>query len=460
MSPVEAHDQTEIADFVVVGGGLAGLAAAQALSDRAVVLLEQAERVGGRVYSEARQQYWLNLGAHMFGGPGTNVGRLVDACGLETRPIQGHLMGIAYGGKIVSGGRVETFPFRLPLSWADRYSFVRMGLRIRHGTKGLLSAMAPREGETPEERRQRVLAYENNRTLRDYIGPLKPEVDAILRAVTERTSASPDHMAAGYGLTSFTNVWTRWSPNRNMVGGSSKLPDALGAKLGNRVRTGARVTTVVSEADAVICTYRWRGRLHRVRARRAILATPSFITREIVSGIPAETASALNQIVYGPFLSAALLTGETTPMPWDGIYAIATPGRSFGVFFNQASALRTGERKPGGSVMLFRGATGAAELIPKSDAAIESAFFADLADLFPDARGIVREVIIKRWPAGAPYARPGRARLQSALERPFGRIVLAGDFLEFPNMEAAVRSGLDAAQRVRMDEASADARPK
>ena len=197
-----------------------------------------------------------------------------------------------------------------------------------------------------------------------------------------------------------------------------------------------------------------------MRSRRAIVATPAFVTREIVSGIPAETASALNQIVYGPFLSAALLTGETSPMPWDRIYAIASPGRSFGVFFNQASALRIGQRKPGGSVMLFRGATGAAELIPKSDAAIEAAFVADLADLFPDARGIVREVIIKRWPAGAPYARPGRARVQSALERPFGRIVLAGDFLEFPNMEAAVRSGLDAAQRVRMDEASANTRSK
>lgn len=48
----------------------------------------------------------------------------------------------------------------------------------------------------------------------------------------------------------------------------------------------------------------------------------------------------------------------------------------------------------------------------------------------------------------APYAWPGRAALQTDLTRPLGRMALAGNYLEFPNMYAAMRSGNEAARRV------------
>ncbi|MGH7078942.1 MAG: FAD-dependent oxidoreductase, partial [Acetobacteraceae bacterium] len=180
----------------------------------------------------------------------------------------------------------------------------------------------------------------------------------------------------------------------------------------------------------------------------ALVATEADVARDIIEGLPEPTASALSQIRYGPFLSAAVLTGEAGPMPWDRTYAIATPGLSFGVFFNQASSLRVGERKPGGSLMLFSGALGAARLMSLSDRGIERHFLADLGKLFPEARGIVREIKVQRWPKGAPYSFPGRAALQPALTSPLGRIFLAGDYLEFPSMEAAVRSGSEAAERI------------
>ena len=90
-------------DTVVVGGGLAGLTAAWRLRDRDILVLESTDRLGGRLRSERRGAYWLNLGAHMFGGPETAVGRLVAEAGLETRPITGHLMGMAYRGRVLSG---------------------------------------------------------------------------------------------------------------------------------------------------------------------------------------------------------------------------------------------------------------------------------------------------------------------------------------------------------------------
>lgn len=52
--------------YIVVGGGLAGLCAANALADAGhrVKVLEQSERLGGRAITQSDRGYLLNLGAH------------------------------------------------------------------------------------------------------------------------------------------------------------------------------------------------------------------------------------------------------------------------------------------------------------------------------------------------------------------------------------------------------------
>lgn len=445
----DPRDGAPLFDAIVVGAGIGGLSAAWHLRHRRILVLEAADRVGGRIRSEERGPYWLNFGAHLFGGPDSPAGRLVDAFGLEARAIPGDRMGIAMRGRVVAGGLSETFPLRLPLPLAGRLSLVKLGLRLRLGVGRLLAVQEPRAGENPQDRRERQLAFENARTLRDHVGTLHPDIDELLRTITERTSAAPEIMAAGYGMTSFAQVWSRHSFGRNLLGGSSRLPLAMAAALGrDRIRLGARVLSVTPREDAVEVVYREDGAERRVLARHAVVTAPADVARAVIRGLPAETEAALGAVRYGPFLSAAVLTDETGPMPFDRNYAIATPGLSFGVFFNQASTLRAGPRAPGGSLMLFRGAAGAAALMAGSDAEIERRFLADLEGLFPGIRGSVREIAVQRWPQGAPYSFPGRAALQPALTRPLGRVQLAGDYLEFPCMDAAIATGTEAAERI------------
>ena len=236
---------------------------------------------------------------------------------------------------------------------------------------------------------------------------------------------------------------------RNLMGGSARLPQSIAGRLGDRVRLNSPSTRVEQSEDGVVVTYRSAGAEHRVRARFAVIATPAAVARDVGAALPEDTARALGAIRYGHFLSMAVLTKEKHRMPWDDSYAIATPGLSFGVFFNQASVLRnSAERREGGSLMLFRGGTGAAELMEKSDAEIERLFMRDLEKLFPQAKGIVAETAIQRWPQGAPFAYSGRASLQPALTKPLGRIFLAGDYLEFPSMEAAISTGREAAEKI------------
>ena len=44
----------------------------------------------------------------------------------------------------------------------------------------------------------------------------------------------------------------------------------------------------------------------------------------------------------------AIVTGETGPMPWDELYALATPKRAFSMLFNVVNVLRP-KRAPNGS---------------------------------------------------------------------------------------------------------------
>src|SRR3954464_8998156 len=127
-------------DVVIVGGGIAGLAAAWRLRHRDVLLLEAGDRLGGRMRSDVRGDYWLNYGAHLFPAPGSLVDSMACECGLETVPVTGGMMGLpggggigggGVGGRIGGGGRVEPYPFRLRLSARDQLAFIRAGLKIQ-----------------------------------------------------------------------------------------------------------------------------------------------------------------------------------------------------------------------------------------------------------------------------------------------------------------------------------------
>jgi oxygen-dependent protoporphyrinogen oxidase len=132
---------------------------------------------------------------------------------------------------------------------------------------------------------------------------------------------------------------------------------------------------------------------------------------------------------------------------------MATPGRVFDMFTNQAHTLRSSPtRRPGGSLMLFSGAHNADRLMGESDETIVARFLADLDDLYPQTRDIVVDAAVHRWELGNVYAKPGRRRLQAPLEGPLGEhhnLHLAGDyFAELGSMEAAARTGVAAAERI------------
>jgi oxygen-dependent protoporphyrinogen oxidase len=425
-------------DVVIVGGGIAGLAAAWRLRHRDVLLLEAGDRLGGRIRSEQCGEYWLNYGAHLLPAPGSLVDAMVRDCRLETVPVTGGMMGLAVGPTILDRGRVETYPLRLPLSIRERIAFAKAGLKVQRAVARY-------------HRRGRPIDFDDERTFEAFLGPLPPAVRDIFACAAHRATAELDELSAGCGIGLFALVWGGKGSliARNLLGGTGRLPEALGRELGHRARTGSRVHEIRPDgADLVVC---FAG--GEIRARQVIVAAQAPRAAPLVAPVAEQAAAALEQLTYGAFLTVAVETNETTPMPYDDVYAVATPGRVFDMFTNQAHALRRGSRRrPGGSLMLFAGGRAAAALMREPGELIAERFLADLHRLYPETRGVIARTRVRRWELGNVYARPGRSRLQAQLEGPLGthaNLHLAGDyFAELGNLEAAARTGIAAAEHV------------
>lgn len=441
----------ERCEVVVVGAGLAGLAAAYDLRDRDVVVLEAADRVGGRLSSEPREDVWLNFGGHVFAGPDSGTGRLLAAVGVEARSLPGRLAAVAMGDRIVASGAVETYPFRLPLSWRSRAALVRAGIRLRLDVRAYGRAIAPRAGEDAHERQARVLRFLDDTSFATRYGRLPADVDAIFRCTLTRSSGEPEELAAGYGIGYFHLVWDRSSGlTRGIVGGPARLPQALAAELAGRVHTGARVASVAPAGDGVAVTVEHDGETHTIQSRHAVVATTAVVAHELLVGIPADVTAALGQVRYGPYVVGALLVDADRPLPWRDLYALATPGRSFSMLFNPANVLAGPSPTPRhGSVMVYAASEAARDLANVSDEEVARRFEADLVALFPQVAGHVRETAIRRWTHGTPYAHDGRGRLQKALTRDLGTIHLAGDYLGTRATETATLTAALAAERIR-----------
>jgi oxygen-dependent protoporphyrinogen oxidase len=221
------------------------------------------------------------------------------------------------------------------------------------------------------------------------------------------------------------------------------------------------VEEVVRDGDVVRVRYVRNGTPNEVWARYAIVATPAYVARAIIRQLPPQTEHALGQIVYGPYVVAAFLTGETEPMPYDGVYAVAVAKRSFNMLFNLANVVRAADRPraPGGSLMVYSGAGLGRQMSELTDVQIERSYLDDLEAIYPEARRAVRDVVLQRWERGLPYPRPGRHRLQAALQQPLGRVFLAGDYLGTWYTDTAIQTGSDAARAIRARLADASGGP-
>jgi oxygen-dependent protoporphyrinogen oxidase len=437
-------------DIVIVGGGLAGLAAGWRLRHWDTVLLESGSRVGGRIRSERRGRYWLNWGGHVFAGAGSSTDALLGEVGIAAAQVPGALAALSMNGKLLLSGPMPTYPFRIPMSTASRIALVKAGAKVGAAVLRYSRIVRQRPGEDPAVRQQRVYDFENDRSFRDFVGDLPDDAKALFYPTVTRSAADAHEISAGAGIGYFSLVFNIGQGlSRGVVGGPSTLTQGVATALGDRVQLDAEVVEIVHTPRSVVVRYRQDDTDREVEARCVVLATPATVSHKVAVDLPPDVRDALGNVLYGPYVSAAFLTDEPGPQPWDGAYGIATPKRSFNIVLNQASIVRGTEttRQPGGSIMTFSPASLARTLLPKSDEEILRIYTDDLNEVLGSGFGdSVVEAQVQRWETGAPYCFPGRAALQPTLTRRGSRVILAGDYLGTLYTETAISTGFSAAQ--------------
>lgn len=442
-------------DVVIIGGGPSGLSAAWELRERNIIVLERTNRLGGRLYSMTRGDYWLNLGGHLFPPAGSHMRNILHSIGLDIIKIPGNKFAIWWGGKVYKPKSVSMLPFTMSMSLAERISLASIGLRMMKAVKGWQKEMALVYGESNQDRRARVARYMADLPFSKFIGRVPKRINALFQSAARRAAAEMEDQHAGVGVSLFGAVWAGKGDSMalNLNGGSGRFGERMMELLGDRARYYTTVKSVTKAADLVTVVYEQDGQEHTVTASQVIVAVPAYAAAEIVKDIPADVRDTLKNVQYGPFPTMGIITDETGPMPYDDVYAITTPDASFDMFFNHANPLREGPRKPGGSLMVYSGGAPAREMLKLTDEEIRDIYLADVFKMFPELKGHVKETIVQRWVPGNTY-RPAGFDFEPMLaycKRDDVDIHFAGDyFAEIGNMEIATGSAHEAAKRARV----------
>jgi monoamine oxidase len=428
-------------DVVILGAGLAGLSAAYQLRDRDVLVLEARDRVGGRTFSGEHDGYWYNSGAQFVWDPRTLA--LCRGLGLEVIGGDGALSALFVNSRLVVASNPYRLLLKMPISWRDKVDFAMTINRLRR-------LAARMHGLHPEL---------DARSLADVIGATSRVTKAILEmATTSGTGLSPEEVSGAIGLGYAIHLFGGDVNDtlKGVRGGTQQIAKAITQAIDpERVMLDSKVVSVEMAGDHVAVRYRRSGgTIEEVQATACISALTADAVLEAFPGLPDGKRAALESMVpYAKVVTAAWLTDESGPMPWDRLLAVPTIGLSFELFSNNAFFARRADgavRRGGGAFVTLSTGPRAEALWGFTDQAVLDRIRLDLLGMFPGASEVLKRASARlhRW-HGLPPFRKGWLARQAALREPYGRIHFCGDYTAQPGTPGAVGSGYHAAVAVR-----------
>ena len=251
-------------DVVVIGGGLAGLAAATFLAraDRTVTLFEKAREIGGRAATHTKDGFHFNLGPHALYRAGHGA-RILRELGIQFTGS----MPSASGGYAIAHGTAHTLP-------AGFVSLLTTGLLRLPGkleTARILGSFSKIDAQAVQ-----------HLTVREWLEQAirQPDVRGLVQALFRVATYTddPEHQSAGAALAQLQMALT--SNVLYLDGGWQVLVDGLrtaAQSAGVTIATGKRAVAI--EYDTA------------VRGLRLADGSTLTATAVIITGSPADAAA-------------------------------------------------------------------------------------------------------------------------------------------------------------------------
>lgn len=449
--------------MVVVGGGLAGAAAAHRLAARGarVTLLERDAELGGRARHVVRDGFVYDVGAHLLGARDAAVRRLADEAGLGARllPLRPAALAWAHAGEVRHGDAVGWRGVgRLPgVSVRSMLRLVRLG-RWMARFEDILDPARPEAAARLDDRSLAdfVALYFGRSALEGWAAPFVADL-----------GAEPE--TASRALFALHLVARRLAPVGTLRDGVGLLPEAL-ARAADDVRTGVTVREIGGRPDApqVTLDAGAAGGGARLDADAVVLATPAAAAARLAAPLllPAER----EVLASGTTAEAAVLAVGLERVLTGRCTRIRVPRRE-GWPLDVVHVEPGGARAPEGGelAVLVAGPAAARARRGAGDDAVAKELLGLLQRLVPGASGAAAWSALHRIPAAWPRFEVGRVRAIARLRRLGAarraegrRLYLAGDHLVAPTLEGAATSGLRAADEAARDlglDPEADAAP-
>jgi protoporphyrinogen/coproporphyrinogen III oxidase len=280
-------------DIVIVGGGISGLTAAYRLQHRDVLLLEKEPHWGGNAYAMEFEGSVYGTGS-AFIWSDSEAYKFVKEIGLEMLPVN------SPDASIINGDFV-------PDTWGDGLNKLPYPPFTRDSFKKFKREMM---GIDVEKRGAELFNIPFSNFMKLYAGEIKQWWDCY---GPSNWGATSDETAAGIAISELQDMvqQSRADNRYTWPGGigavSNKLVDLLKPKYADRMQTGATIVAIVPGKDDVEVTYTSEQDLKTVTAKTVIMATPKFITRRLVEGIPQKQSEAMHQIRYAPYCVVNLI---------------------------------------------------------------------------------------------------------------------------------------------------------
>jgi squalene-associated FAD-dependent desaturase len=460
---------------VVIGGGLAGLTAAMALTEPGsgndVTVLEAKPRAGGATMSFSRDGLIVDTGQHVFLRCCTAYRDLLDRLGVAGyAPLQDRFdvtvlrPGTAAGrhryrmrrsrlpGLLQMGSALSRYPF---ITWPERARVPRAALAFRRVDVADPAADDTRLGDWlaahgQDERTRRVLwdlFTVSSLNVPGDDASLALAAYVVQQALLGKTGAAdlgvPQlplgelHGEAALRLLARQGADVRL--NTKVTAIDANAPDGPGARGTSGARGGFRVRLADGEidADGVVLAVP-----HEAAAK--LLPPGALPEREVAGWAGLDAAPIVNvHVMYDrKVLCLPFAAGVDSPVQW---------------VFDRTKISGYDKVNPAGQYLAIS-LSAADEYIDVPAAQLREQFVPALADLLPSARGAsVTEFFVTRERRATFRAAPGSGRLRPAASTALPGLVLAGSWTAtgWPDtMESAVRSGLAAVVALRAAAAS------
>ena len=459
----------------MIGGGIAGLAAAYRLRELAaarefpleVQLLERSARCGGALETIRRDGFVIETGADSFLSEKVAAAELARRLGLgaeliPTREIYrktcvvraGRLVEIPTGFSLLAPahlGPVFRSALFSPLGKLRIAMEPFVAARTSDEDESLDSFVTRRLGREVLERVAQALAggiytADPKRLSMQATMPRFVEMERAHGSVVKGMRAAEQMRASKSSEVS----GARWSMFLSFKNGMATLPETLAARLGGSIRKGAEVVGMARNEDA------WRLALaggESIDADAVICAAPAYAAARIVGTLAPAAAKMLGEISYA---SAATVNLTYRESDFDG------PPRAFGfvvpaserrrIIAGSFSSFKFEGRAPAGAILAraFVGGEMSRDMMSLSDDEMVAAVREEFRELLgvSAAPGFTE---VRRWPDSMPQYEVGHLARVAEIERAAAEIpafAIAGAAYRGVGIPDCIRSGEDAADAI------------